>query len=99
MLKAGDTLVIAGPPDLIDEEDSFQRLMNRDPSIGIKLVEQDAALEGEQGGILQLVSAANGEKLAEYKLDSLPSWDGMATAGGRLFITMTDGSVTSYAAD
>ena len=60
MLKAGDTLFLAGPPDLIDEEQTFQRLISRDPRVGEKLAEQDAALLGAQGGVLQLVSAADG---------------------------------------
>ena len=35
----------------------------------------------------------NGEKLAEYKLEHLPVFDGMAAAEGSLFILLQDGSV------
>ena len=96
MLKAGDTLFLAGPPDLIDEEQTFQRLVRRDPRVGEKLAEQDAALLGSQGGVLQLVSAANGRTLAEHRLDSLPVWDGLAAANGRLYLSTTDGSVLCF---
>jgi hypothetical protein len=40
-----------------------------------------------------VVSAADGKVLAEYKLDALPVWDGMSVAGGRLFVSLKNGSV------
>ncbi len=49
--------------------------------------------EGRAGGILWAASANNGEKLAEYKLDSPPAWDGLAVANGRLFLSLADGRV------
>ncbi len=49
------------------------------------------AYEGRMGGVLWAASATSGEKLAEYKLDAPPAWDGMAAAGGRLFIALADG--------
>jgi len=98
MVKADDTLFIAGPPDLIDEETSFQRLMDRDPKVAKNLAAQDAALDGKQGGLLLAVSAQDGKTLAKYKLQSLPSWDGMAAANGRLFLSTTDGTVVCYGA-
>lgn len=96
MLKINDNLVVAGPPDIIDEESTFQRLVNGDTSVNAKLAEQDRALDGEQGAILQVISAKDGTKLGELKLDALPTWDGMATAYGRLHLTTTDGRVLCY---
>ena len=98
MVKAGDTLFIAGPPDLIDEEESFQRLMSRDPRIAEKLAEQDAALSGKLGGLLRAISARDGSTLAEYKLDALPAWDGMAAATGRLYLSTTANEVVCFSA-
>jgi hypothetical protein len=51
---------------------------------------------GRRGAILRAVSAADGATLAEYKLDKLPAWDGMAAAHGRLFIVNLDGSVECW---
>jgi outer membrane protein assembly factor BamB len=96
MVKAGDKLVIAGPPDLIDEEETFSRLTARDDKVQKVLADQNAALEGAQGAILRVVSAKDGRNLAEYKLKSLPVWDSMAVAGGRLFFSTADGSVLAY---
>ena len=98
MLKANDKLFIAGPPDLIDEESTFQRTVSGDPAVMAELAEQDDALEGKFGAILQVVSATDGSKLAEYKLESLPTWDGLAAANGRLHLTTTDGRVLCFGA-
>jgi hypothetical protein len=37
------------------------------------------------------VSAADGKTLAQYHLDSLPVFDGLAAAQGRLYLTLQDG--------
>jgi hypothetical protein len=95
MVQAGDTLFIAGPPDIVDEEDAAQRLGTQE--IQAKLLEQDAALLGQQGGLLWAVSTKDGAKLAELTLSTPPAWDGMAAASGRLYMTMTDGTVRCFA--
>jgi len=58
-----------------------------------------ATYAGRLGGILWATSAADGAKLAEYKLEVLPAWDGMAAAYGRLFIVNQDGSVNCWGAE
>jgi outer membrane protein assembly factor BamB len=52
-----------------------------------------AVLEGRIGGILWAVSTADGKKLSEIKLDAPPVFDGVIAAGGRLFVSLTDGRV------
>jgi len=52
------------------------------------------AYEGRMGGILWAASATSGQKLAQYKLDAPPAWDGMAVANGRLYLSLKDGRVT-----
>ena len=93
MVLADKTLFVAGPPDLIDEEETFSKLVARDPRVGEILAQQDAALEGDQGALLWAIDAKTGEKLAELKLKSLPTWDGLAAAGGRLYLTTADGEL------
>lgn len=51
------------------------------------------AWEGRKGGVLAAYAAENGKKLAEYTLPSPPVWDGMAAAGGRLYISLNDGTI------
>ena len=55
-----------------------------------------AAFEGRKGGLLRVMSAADGAKMAEYKLEAPPVWDGMAAAGGRLYVATTDGKVICF---
>lgn len=92
-------IFILGPPDIVDEEESFKRLTEKDPKVQELLVKQDEALNGLQGGILRSVDASNGKTLAELKTDFLPVWDSLAAANGRLFVSTTDGRVISLAGE
>jgi outer membrane protein assembly factor BamB len=56
------------------------------------------AFEGRKGASLWAVSKTDGKKLAEYKLDFPPVFDGLIAADGRLFVVTTDGSVRCFAA-
>ena len=68
-------------------------LVGRAKTIQEKLVRQDAALKGAEGAILLAVSAADGKTLARIAVDGLPTWDGLAAARGRLYLSTTDGRV------
>lgn len=52
-----------------------------------------SAIDGRKGGVLWAVSAADGAKLAETTLDAPPIFDGLAAAGGRLYISTTRGTL------
>ncbi len=91
MVLAGKTLFVAGPPDVVNEEEAFDRFA--DPKIQAQLEEQVAVLNGRDGSLLWAVSTSDGAKVAEYKLDFIPVWDGMAAAYGRLFLATNDGRV------
>jgi outer membrane protein assembly factor BamB len=96
MAMAGRKILIAGPPDVVDEEYAFERLTQRDATVQESLDEQDAALEGKRGGIMQLIDAETGEPSGEFKLDQPPVWDGLAVARGRLYVCTQDGKVQCY---
>ncbi len=49
------------------------------------------AFEGRKGGLLWALAARDGKKLAELRLDSPPTFDGLAVARGRLYLTTLDG--------
>jgi hypothetical protein len=95
MVLADRTLFISGPPDIVNEEDAFFALA--DKQVLAKLAEQSELNKGKKGGLLWAVSAADGKKLAEYKLASLPVWDGMVAANGELYMTTLQGDVVSFA--
>jgi hypothetical protein len=94
MVLAGKTLFAAGPPDVVDEQQAFQH--REDAGFLKKLAEQSDALEGRKGATLWAVSASDGKKLAEYKLDTPPAWDGMAAAEGRLYLSTSNGRVLCF---
>ena len=102
MVLADKTLFIAGPPDVVDEEDVFDYWSmepndpNYDPNIPAKLNEQDAALEGQRGALLWAVSTLDGNSVAEYNFESPLVWDGMVVANGRLYISMKNGKVQCF---
>jgi len=97
MVLANKTLFVCGPPDVIDERRAFR--LPDDEEVNKLLAKQADALEGKLGGRLWAVSASDGKVLARYKLDVLPAWDGMAAAGGRLFLASADGKVMSFGPD
>jgi outer membrane protein assembly factor BamB len=59
-----------------------------------------AGPEGGEAGptaLLVGVSAADGAELARYRLGAAPVFDGMAAAGGRLYLAMADGTLACWA--
>jgi hypothetical protein len=96
MVLAGPKLFICGPPDIIDEESTFQKLTERDEQVQTLLAEQDRALDGADGSLLLSVNIDTGEVENRLPLDTLPGWDGMASAGGQLFLSTLDGSVICF---
>ncbi|MHC4502661.1 MAG: outer membrane protein assembly factor BamB family protein, partial [Planctomycetota bacterium] len=52
-----------------------------------------AAFDDRKGGVIEVRSIKDGKRLAEHTLDSSPVYDGLAAAGGRLFVTLRNGTV------
>ena len=82
-------MFLAGPPDCIKTKDERgdQALLLENP------FEVLDSWEGRNGALLWSVSTKDGKRLAEYKLESVPVFDGMAAANGRLYMSMKNGSV------
>jgi len=57
-----------------------------------------ASFQGRMGGILWAVSAGDGKKIGERQLPFPPVFDGMVAAGGRLYLSLMDGSIMCLAA-
>lgn len=75
---AGGVLFVAGEPMKFDDP-TYKNYV--------------AAYEGQLGGRLLAVSATDGTKLAEYKLNAAPVWDSIAIANEQLYIGLRDGAV------
>jgi outer membrane protein assembly factor BamB len=96
MTLGGGHLFIAGPPDVADETAMLGFLPGADDAINRELHEQEQAWLGRKGGLLWVVSAEDGQKLAEYRMQSYPVFDGMSAAGGNLYLALIDGRVVKY---
>jgi hypothetical protein len=94
MVLADKTLFVAGPPDIVDEEDIYFFL--NDEEIKEQLARQSDLHKGKEGGKMWAVSAENGKKLKEFTLDSLPVWDGMAASKGNLYLSTMAGELICY---
>ena len=93
MALAGGKLYLIGPPDLVDEEATFEKLTKGDPATQKLLAKQDAALNGAQGSLLLVVDPKTGKLIEKRQLESLPTWDSLAAALGKLYYTTTNGRV------
>ena len=80
---------------MLDEEAAVRKRFAVD--VQKQIAEQEAAMAGKMGSSLWAVSADDGKRLSELKLDSMPVRDGMAAAGGRLYMATTDGKVKCLA--
>ncbi len=97
MAVAEQTLLIAGPPDLLDELTAFQTFEH--PATQSQLAEQDRAVRGKGGALFLAVDTMTGETLAEYPLDAPPVFDGLVAAGNQAFIATMDGHVIAFAGE
>ncbi len=93
MVLGKEKLFIAGPPDLADETKMMGHLPGADDDNNRQLNAQAEAWQGKRGGLLWVVSRETGEKLGECKLKSIPLFDGMSAADGKLFLVTLDGNI------
>jgi outer membrane protein assembly factor BamB len=94
MAVARDTLFIAGPQDFIDERRAFYSPDH--PEVQAKLRRQAEALVGRHGGQLWVMAKADGKLLGRYVLNTIPVFDGLAVAEGRLYLTTVNGRVLCF---
>ena len=88
MVLAGKTLFLAGPPEVFDENKTRKTLDK--PKTQELPARQVSALEGIERAIFWAVSASDGKKLNEQRLNGLPIFDGMIAADERLYYATTD---------
>ncbi|MEA1950555.1 MAG: PQQ-binding-like beta-propeller repeat protein [Planctomycetota bacterium] len=93
MSLCGETLFVAGPPNLLVRSPEDVKDEYHIASVEA-LRRQREALSGKKGARLLAVSAKDGGKLMDYKLDAPPVWDGLSAAHRRLFVATTDGRVS-----
>jgi outer membrane protein assembly factor BamB len=83
LLRAGATLIVGGESEDAVAENS----------------ELSSSSEHDSQGTLCFASADDGKVLRSVQLSSPPTWDGMAAADGRLYISMVNGAVICLEGD
>lgn len=96
MALAQKVLFVAGPEDVVDEEDAVARMTKGDASILPAVQKMDENLEGKHGAILLAVNTETGEVQSTTQLDSPPTWDGLTAAQGAVFLTTLDGRLQCF---
>ena len=63
-----------------------------------KVPESDpyGAFEGRLGGELRVISTQNGAEKARHALKAPPVFDGLIVADGKLFVSLTNGTVCCW---
>ena len=91
MALAENALFLAGPTDLkiIDHPEIYQK--SAEPDFQETLTRQARLFSGDEGAVLWVVDRQDGKRLAEYRLERLPVFDGMALAKQSVFISTVDG--------
>ena len=93
MVLAGGKLFLAGPPDVADEEKTYDFVFGGNDQINRQMRRQEQAWQGKRGALLWVVSADTGQRLSEHKIAAIPVWDGMIAANERLYLALNDGTV------
>ena len=93
MFVTDNTLVVAGPRDLYDEEKAVAGFRMNDQRFTL----QQEHMEGKHGALLKIFDKSAGRELLSMNLQSMPVFDGMITAGGKVYMSTADGTVSCFA--
>jgi len=88
MALAGDRLAVAGPVDLGRKMQQILAFQNEAEAL--------AGFQGRKGVYLRIVRAADGKTVSQCRLDHMPVFDGLAAAGGRIYLSLKNGSVVCF---
>ena len=69
------------------------------PNLGNSSADALASYQGERGARVVAVSVADGAIMGEIDLPAVPVLDGMASARGRLYLSLEDGTVICLGKD
>jgi hypothetical protein len=95
MFVTDNTLVVAGPSDLYDEEKAVAGFRMNDQRFTL----QQEHMEGKHGAVLKTFDESTGRELSSVTIQSMPVFDGMILAGGRVFMSTVDGTVLCFAVE
>jgi hypothetical protein len=91
MVLTSNNLLASGFPAEGRESD-YARSLARERTRG-RLEHYRESYEGRHGGILLVIDPETGKPKSKMELPSLPRFDGMAFAGGKVYLACVDGEV------
>jgi hypothetical protein len=91
---AGKHLVLAGPPDKLDEREVW-KTGRTEKTTPAGMAQQDS-IDGKLGGVLLITVAETGETVSTTGLDSPPVFDGVITANNSVYMSALDNTVRCY---
>jgi len=95
MFVTDDALIVCGPRDLYDEQKAVTRgsaLYTNDPRIAL----QQEHAEGKHGSLLKVFDKMTGKEISSIEIDDMPTWEGMITARGNIFMTTVNGRILCF---
>ncbi len=93
------TTLLLADPSVTDVTTDHYHVRSAGPDAALAFAnepEARAAFEGKKGVFLRIVNAADGKTVSQISLPAMPAFDGMSTAGGKLYISLQDGTVTCF---
>lgn len=99
IVLAGDTIFVAGPPRFDEEKTrAFLETNRTDDHAPVPMLQEALdTFEGRRGAVLLAINKTDGQKIAEYKLDASPIFDGLIAANGNLYMSTKLGTVVCMA--
>ena len=91
---AGKYLILAGPPDKLDEREVWKT--GRTEKTTPQGMAQQDSIDGKLGGMLLVTIAESGETVGKVALESPPVFDGVIAAQGAVFMSALDGTIRCY---
>ncbi|MBT3202334.1 MAG: hypothetical protein HN350_20735 [Phycisphaerales bacterium] len=92
MVGTKDSLFVAGPKDIMDEQSYFHsNAAKAYAQLKGELKSQSDIWKGKGGAVLHSVSKKDGTTTAKHTLDALPVFDGMIAVEGKLFVSLANG--------
>ncbi|MDP6117554.1 MAG: PQQ-binding-like beta-propeller repeat protein [Planctomycetota bacterium] len=88
MILGKEHIAVAGPLDAGKKEQSILAFTDEEDAV--------ERFEGRKGVLLRIVRATDGRRISEVSLSSVPVFDGMAAAKGRLYLSMRDGKLLCF---
>jgi len=85
---AGDRLVVAGPPDAGKKSGGLLAYDNEKEAL--------ASFRGEKGVYMRVINLADGKTLSEQRLGTMPVFDGISAAQGKVFIALKNGELQCW---